>query len=70
MTRRALLAACGVLFGSTAALAAPRRIIYRVKRKKQPAPDLPEPPRKTVRTIRLDANGNPHPTFEQRWAGQ
>lgn len=69
MTRRALLLAIAGVFGSTAVEAARRRHkIYRVKpRKPSPPPGSIDPPRKTVRTIRLDENGNPHPTFEQRW---
>ncbi len=66
MTRRALLLATCAFFGSTGAIAAPRRKIYRVKPRapKQHAPDVPEQSSKVVRTIRFDADGNLEPTFE------
>ncbi len=72
MTRRALLLAAGAAIWAGPADGAQRRRILRARppAPKPAAPDLPEPPRKTVRTIRLDTDWQPHMTFEQRWAGE
>lgn len=71
MTRRALLAAACALLVPASADAAPRRYrIIRARPRKPAAPPVVDPGPIFVRTIRVDPDWNPHPTFDQRWRGQ